>query len=133
MPAALRRSKFSAACYAQNLSFLVAQEAILTFDYLSDVHLEFFRSGSELIIQKTFARYWTDVFLSRKGDVLLIARDILTAFTDPKKAEIFFDLASQRWERVFCVLGNHDYWGDLPFREVKPKLASDYPEFPVEC
>ncbi len=95
-------------------------------DVLSDVHLEFFHRYTD----EAFRAYWQRVFAAKTADILFIAGDIssdLGAAND--RAAWFFEAARRHWTRVFCVLGNHDYWSHtVPYTETKLAAASLYPE-----
>lgn len=100
----------------------------MIFDYLSDVHLDCFNGSSLPYLGKTFARYWSDVFRSRKGEALLIAGDVLSHQASVATVRRFFELAAERWGHVYCVLGNHDYWSDkTPYDEILDQVRNDYP------
>ena len=100
----------------------------MTFDYLSDVHLDFFNRFTMPYLGKSFARYWSDVFRSRRGETLLIAGDVFSHQASLEKVWRFFELAADRWQNVYCVLGNHDYWSlDTPFDEILAETQDLYP------
>ena len=84
---------------------------------VSDTHLEFYYRMPHKVA-RTIGR------IPKLADVLMLAGDIHTAhrlFT-----EIVFHEFCSRWEKVFYVPGNHDYWSRYDF---EPKLASDRKQF----
>lgn len=75
----------------------------------SDIHLEFYKSFPK--IEKT-------------ADILILAGDIgrinITCFKG------FFDYVSSKWEKIFYVLGNHEYYHS---KKTFTKLNSSYKLF----
>jgi predicted phosphodiesterase len=73
-----------------------------TFRVISDIHLEFPKSlgnVSKFLLGLTPTKY------------LILAGDITT----PSKASLISELPTlDAYKHVFCVLGNHDYYGDSP-------------------
>lgn len=100
----------------------------MVFDYLSDVHLEFFGNRPGSGPESALARYWAEIFSGQRSDVLLMAGDIFSGEVDTATVNTFFECVTNRWERVLCVLGNHDYWRETPFRRVKAELAAAWPQ-----
>lgn len=98
----------------------------MRFDIFSDAHLEFFHRYTD----EAFQAYWKAVFADQTADVLLLAGDTSPDIGRPSaRTAWFFREAVKRWSRVFCVLGNHDYWGNVvPYTEVKMRAAALYPE-----
>ena len=80
----------------------------MQFDIFSDAHLEFFHRYTD----EAFQAYWKAVFDDQTADVLLLAGDTAPDIGRPSaRTAWFFKEAARRWSRIFCVLGNHDYWG----------------------
>lgn len=76
---------------------------MLKFDLYSDIHLDHWDSyGYEL-----------DEFIPpQKSENLIIAGDIATNLSDRnKKVSELFSILSEKYDKIFIVLGNHDYWG----------------------
>ncbi len=75
----------------------------------SDIHLEFY---------KTFPK------IDKKADVLILAGDIgrinITCF------KTFFDYVSDKWVKIFYVLGNHEYYHS---KKTYDKLNTSYKSF----
>ena len=78
----------------------------LIFQYVSDLHLEFFENRQFLLHHP----------LEVKGDVLLIAGDI--AYLDLPESNrntysqyVFWDWASKNYKEVIVCFGNHDFYG----------------------
>lgn len=92
----------------------------MTFDYLSDVHLEFFDDINGLSIAEA-NRYWFRKFAGECADVLLIAGDITSCYQkDRAYVDQFFEIVCDRYKKVYAVLGNHDYWSyTTPLTEMK--------------
>lgn len=72
----------------------------MTFQYLSDLHLEF--DDNYRFIEK----YPIDV----AGDILLIAGDLIP-FTRLDRTKHFFSFVAKNYEKTFWIPGNHEYYG----------------------
>jgi len=71
----------------------------LTVQYCSDLHLEFSKN----------AKYLKKNPIEAKADVLLLAGDIVP-FDILDRYEAFFDDLAQRWQQVYWIPGNHEYY-----------------------
>lgn len=100
----------------------------MTFDYLSDVHLEFFDDTNGLSVAEA-SRYWFRKFAGERADVLLIAGDVTSCFQrNMAYVDQFFEMACERYERVYAVLGNHDYWhASIRILEIKSNFQAAWP------
>lgn len=91
----------------------------MTFQYMSDLHLEF---GELFLPQKT-------------ADVLVLAGDIVTAHgilntkSKRKRYKDFFDYVSSLWKHVIYVTGNHEYYSNKRHNtdQVISTFLSKYP------
>lgn len=110
----------------------------MTVDFFSDSHLEFFRSKTFLAQSPVSAEdYWAGIFAGQQSDTLLMAGDI--AATMPADHELFcafFRMLSERWLRIYWVLGNHDYWREPAAVDEVPaliqrRMAERYPNITV--
>jgi predicted phosphohydrolase len=72
----------------------------LTFQYCSDLHLEFDLN------RKNIAKYPMAV----KGDILLLAGDIVP-FKLLDQHQDFFDFAAHNYTATYWIPGNHEYYG----------------------
>lgn len=101
----------------------------MIFDYLSDIHLEYFNEATLRRKGLSFKSYWTKYFDQRSSDVLLIAGDLANDVASANmEVDAFLRLAQRRWKRIIAVLGNHDYWSTTThFNEVHQKLRAQYP------
>lgn len=100
----------------------------MTFDFLSDIHLEFFDDPNGLTLDDA-CRYWFRKFAGNRGDVLLIAGDITSSHQrDRAYVDRFFETVCERYRHVYAVLGNHDHWHKtLPFTDMKDFYAAQWP------
>lgn len=76
---------------------------MLKFDLYSDIHLDHWDSyGFEI----------EEYIPTPKSDNLIIAGDIATALSNKnEKVSNLFSFLSDKYNQIFIVLGNHDYWG----------------------
>lgn len=87
-------------------------------DIISDIHLDVFEHfGLEGIIEQVFDSW----FKNAEGEILLVAGDVETCLGSEKNelSDKFFDYVTNRYNMVFCVLGNHDYWNKAPYYDKK--------------
>ena len=100
----------------------------MTFDYCSDLHLEFFRGKTPDF----------EAWLPNSSDVLLVAGDICTYLSKPEKilednkivVDDFFKFVSKHYKHVVLVFGNHDYWGDEFLTAIR-KARKTYPNIHI--
>lgn len=77
----------------------------MRFDVCSDFHLDFFPE------MPGFGPVIDSVFPESCATTLLVAGDLFPNIGVPDaRVERFFKAAEERYERIFVVLGNHDYW-----------------------
>lgn len=76
---------------------------MLKFDLYSDIHLDHWDSyGFEI----------EEYIPTPKSDNLIIAGDIATTLSNKnEKVSKLFSVLSDKYDQIFIVLGNHDYWG----------------------
>ena len=76
---------------------------MLKFDLYSDIHLDHWDSyGFEI----------EEYIPTQKSDNLIIAGDIATTLSNKnEKVSKLFSVLSNKYDQIFIVLGNHDYWG----------------------
>lgn len=76
---------------------------MLKFDLYSDIHLDHWDSyGFEI----------EEYIPTPKSDNLIIAGDIATTLSNKnEKVSKLFSVLSNKYDQIFIVLGNHDYWG----------------------
>lgn len=80
----------------------------MKFELVSDLHLDILTKEN-----KNPEHYLEKVFSKPKAPILFIAGDIQDDLPTPTElTKYFFDLVCDRYERVFSVLGNHDYMGE---------------------
>lgn len=79
----------------------------MKFQYASDLHLEF---GAN-------SRYMQSHPLEPKGDVLLLAGDIIYLENRRMELDPFFDWCSEHYGETLIVPGNHEYYMDPVARE----------------
>lgn len=101
-------------------------EVGMQFDYLSDLHIEFFR----FVPQADFCRYWESVLATQSSNMVLIAGDIMTGMRTDADGHLrwVMDALTKRYDRVICVLGNHDYWSSTPYHGVLSGARECFPE-----
>lgn len=77
---------------------------MLKFDLYSDIHLDHWDSyGFEI----------EEYIPTPKSDNLIIAGDIATALSNKnEKVSNLFSFLSDKYNQIFIVLGNHDYWAE---------------------
>ena len=79
----------------------------------SDIHLEYLKS--------------IPIF-TPKCDVLVLAGDIGQIHLPSYK--LFMDYVSNNWKKVFCVLGNHEYYSDkLSYEELRKKYNTFFQKY----
>jgi predicted phosphohydrolase len=72
----------------------------MTIQYCSDLHLEFHENSEYLKFNP----------LQPEGDILLLAGDVVP-LGRINEHSWFFDSVSRKFETVYCVPGNHEYYG----------------------
>lgn len=76
----------------------------MVIQYTSDLHLEF----------SVNKKYLDRHFLKPAGQILLLAGDVIP-FSKIKKAKPFLQRLSDRYEQVYWIPGNHEYYhGNIP-------------------
>ena len=78
----------------------------MTFDYVSDIHIDFIFRNLENITEKRIRISFDSVFKTKKSDYLLVAGD---SAQNPKLAIKFFDMVAKMYDykHIFDVGGNH--------------------------
>lgn len=71
---------------------------------ISDIHLEFYDSDTS--IRKLAERILS---YSNECEILIIPGDIGTIKAH-HQIEVFFDIISPKFEKIICILGNHDFY-----------------------
>lgn len=96
----------------------------MKFELVSDLHLDSIR-GSE----KKKLSYLEEIFSEPKAETLLIAGDIADSLARPSSfVKQFFDLISERYSRLYAVLGNHDYMDkEVPFEKTVDFVREAFP------
>ena len=84
-------------------------------DFISDVHLDFYFDVENR--QQIFA----NMFANQKGTDLIICGDLFVGLSNHDQMikhrehinllDQFFKVANNRYQNVYFVMGNHDYWG----------------------
>jgi predicted MPP superfamily phosphohydrolase len=102
----------------------------LEIAYLSDLHIErFHRPNCEAVIGSCAERYLESLFVQCRGDALVIAGDIANGMAEGSgELDCFFALARKNYPKIWCVLGNHDYRGNVPFEDAVSVLRGKYPD-----
>lgn len=98
----------------------------MQFDYLSDLHIEFFR----FVPKPDFCRYWESVLATQTSDTVLVAGDIMPGMRADADGRLnwIMDALLNRYTRVVCVLGNHDYWSRTPYHDVITGARKCFPK-----
>ena len=78
---------------------------VKTIDYISDIHLECWKTITKKSIETNFKTQYTDI-----RNVLCIAGDICNPY-DKKYAE-FINIVSNFYKKIFITSGNHEYYDD---------------------
>lgn len=80
----------------------------MTFDYISDIHINFI-FGIKEPNERKVKLWFDDVFENRKSDTLIIPGDICESIPHTFK---FFELIQNiyGYKTIIYVYGNHDYW-----------------------
>ena len=81
--------------------------------YVSDLHLEF------------NPNHYIDM---PGGDVLILAGDVCVAANWDDGYLSFFEQCVSKYNKVFYVLGNHEFYGSAQFDQVEPFLRAVLPE-----
>ena len=75
-----------------------------SFDIISDIHLDHLTGTGDKGLE-----FIDSVFENPTAPNLLIGGDV--GFQSDFYSSYFFDLVKKKYEKVVCILGNHDYWG----------------------
>jgi predicted phosphohydrolase len=99
----------------------------MTFDYISDLHLEFI-FGTKEPREKTVKAWFNDVFQNKKSDTLIIPGDICESISH---TFTFFELVQEiyGYKNIVYVFGNHDFW--ITNGSQKKKYKSSYNKIEV--
>lgn len=79
---------------------------MMTIQYLSDLHLEF----------KDNVEYLQRLPKKVTGDILVVAGDTMYLDDEAMQKSDFIRWASDNYERVLLIPGNHEYYGDHDLR-----------------
>lgn len=94
----------------------------MTFDYISDLHIDFLYKPSTKITSTTIKHNFSKVFKTKSSDYLLVAGDISespdTTFNFLKCVKETFG-----YKKILLVFGNHDMW--LSSRTMSEKFNYD--------
>lgn len=87
--------------------------------YISDIHLEARKEKQNNVIINNIIKYGID----NECDILVVAGDLSPS--DFKRREFFKKMLEGRWQKIFYVPGNHEYWDTKryhTFDEIEEKL-----------
>ena len=73
------------------------------FEIVSDLHLDHFQGSGDKGLE-----FLENLFKNPHAPNLLIAGDL--GFQNDFYTSYFFTLVKRKYEKIVCVLGNHDYW-----------------------
>jgi hypothetical protein len=95
----------------------------MKIQYASDIHLEVMELDGDLASDEDF-----QMIIEPDAPVLVLAGDILT--TKTRCASLFLDWVSRKFEHVFWIMGNHEYYSNvqIPMKEILAYYRSMCPQ-----
>jgi predicted phosphodiesterase len=94
----------------------------MTFDYISDLHINFLFSAETTLSERAIAHNFNKVFATKSSDYLLVAGDI-SEYPDRAFEFLKMIIKVYKYKKIFWVFGNHDLW--LPSKKLQQTFNLD--------